>query len=174
LVRSISSRTALLTAAMSTPTCFAMARNQDLGLEVGLEVQLGAHIGPGRLAVLADHDERRQEDGLEADDHGEEPERELVEPRAEPSSPSVEQDPDGEPAEVQVDERHAAGEAGDRIRHPVLVAAQPAEHQALVAGLVRHRHREVRLGQARRRCVTGHARKCARHDPRGGQLRWRP
>ena len=47
------------------------------------------------LAVLADHHERRQEDRLERDDHGEEPERVVLDP---------EPDPDGEPQDVEVDE----------------------------------------------------------------------
>src|SRR5437870_9342686 len=51
----------------------------DLRAEVRLEVELATDVGPRRLAVLADHDERREEDVLEADDHRQQSERELVE-----------------------------------------------------------------------------------------------
>src|SRR5437660_1702366 len=51
----------------------------DLRSQVRLEVELTADVGPCCLAVLADHDERREEDCLQADNHRQQAERELVE-----------------------------------------------------------------------------------------------
>src|SRR5947209_11687911 len=76
----------------------------DLRTQVRLEVELAAHISASRLAVLTDHDERRQEDGLQADDHGQQTKRKLVELQRRAEKAHVEEDPNAEPEGVQVDE----------------------------------------------------------------------
>ena len=57
------------------------------------------------LPVLADHDERRQEDRLRGYDEGE----------AGPGAGLHEQHPADEDHRVEIDEWHGAGELGDRI-----------------------------------------------------------
>src|SRR5437764_146396 len=108
----------------------------DLRAEVGLEVQLAADVSAGGLAVLADHDEGGQEDRFEADDHGEQPERELVELERGAEGADVDGDPDAEPHRVDVDELEGAGEVGDLVGGPVLGPHQGADEGLLVAGLV--------------------------------------
>jgi hypothetical protein len=71
--------------------------------------------------VLADQHEGREEDRLHRRDHREYDERGV--PGGHAGGPSeVGQDPEAEEGEVQVDEPHAPGEAGDRIRDPFLDA----------------------------------------------------
>jgi hypothetical protein len=69
-------------------------------------------IGP----VLADHHERRQEDRFQRNDHGEQPERVVLD---------LEKDPRGEPDDVDVDEHHRAGESRDRVGDAVLGILRP-------------------------------------------------
>src|SRR5437899_2746360 len=64
------------------------------------------------LPVLADHHERRQEDGFQRDDKGERGPRALLE----------DQHPDREERHMDVDEVHRPGEGRYRIRHPQLHA----------------------------------------------------
>src|SRR5262245_60136143 len=71
------------------------------------------HLTLGVGSVLADHHERREEDGLERDDHREEAEWIVL--YAEP-------DPEAEPEDVDVDEEHRAGELRDLVRDSVLNA----------------------------------------------------
>ena len=58
-------------------------------------------------AVLADHHKGRQEDRLQRHDHGQQPKRVVLDSQAEPD-------------DVQVDELHRAGEAGDLVGDAVL------------------------------------------------------
>jgi hypothetical protein len=74
----------------------------------GLALEVGA--------VLADHHERRQEDRLQRDDHGQQPERVALDAK---------DDPDREPDDVEADERHRAGEPGDGVRDAVLQSCRP-------------------------------------------------
>ena len=67
------------------------------------------------LAVLADHDEGREEDRLERDDQGQ--------PR--PGIGLDEQHPARERGGMEVDEGHGAGEAGDRVRRSELGVGGP-------------------------------------------------
>src|SRR5438270_6518988 len=69
------------------PEGLADVDGPDLGPQVGLEVELAADVGALGLAVLADHDEGRKEDGLQADDHRQQTERELVERQPRPENP---------------------------------------------------------------------------------------
>jgi hypothetical protein len=62
-------------------------------------------------AILADHHEGGEEDGLERDDHGE---------QAVGIGLDAEADPAAEPDDVDVDERHRAGECRDPVGHTVL------------------------------------------------------
>jgi hypothetical protein len=62
-------------------------------------------------AVLADHHEGREEDRLERNDHRQEAVWVLLDAEA---------DPAGEPDDVDVHERHRAGEGGDPVCDPVL------------------------------------------------------
>ena len=73
---------------------------------LGREVVVGLRSLELRLAVLADHDERRQEDRLERDDQGQ--------PR--PRIGFDEQHPARERGGMDVHERHGAGEPRDRVR----------------------------------------------------------
>ena len=50
-----------------------------LGLDVDVVLDVAAHLVLLDLPVLADEDEGREEDGFEADDHRQKPERERVE-----------------------------------------------------------------------------------------------
>src|SRR3954453_14262083 len=118
------------------PQRLADVDGPDLGPEVRLEVELAADIGPGGLAVLADHDEGGEEDRLEADDHGEESEGELVELERRPEDPDVDEDPDPEPDGVEIHEIERAGEAGDLIGGPILGPEDGVEDRAFVPGLV--------------------------------------
>jgi hypothetical protein len=67
---------------------------------------LAAAVGSLLLPVLADQHEGRQEDRLEADDQGEQPEREGVEDQALTEDPFVAQQPRSESDDVEVDEGH--------------------------------------------------------------------
>ena len=85
-------------------------RTGELGVRpqllcLGREVVVGLGALELRLAVLADHDERRQEDRLERDDQGQ--------PR--PRVGFDEQHPAREGDGMDVHERHRAGEARDRV-----------------------------------------------------------
>jgi hypothetical protein len=71
----------------------------------GLSLEVGA--------VLADHHERRQEDRLERHDHRQQPVRVTLDP---------EDDPDREPDDVEIYERHRAGEPSDHVGNPILDA----------------------------------------------------
>jgi hypothetical protein len=64
----------------------------------------------GRLPVLADHDERGQEDRFQR--HGQRQRR--------PRLGLDEQHPDGEYHDVEIDELHQSGEPGDPVRDPQL------------------------------------------------------
>src|SRR5690349_3594302 len=82
-----------------------------LELELGLdEVVVGLGLLEGRLTVLSDQDERREEDRLEGDDEGE----------RRPGTALGEQHPQGERDGVEVDEQHRPRERSDRIGHPDL------------------------------------------------------
>jgi hypothetical protein len=76
---------------------------------------VGDHLSLRVRAVLADHDERREEDRLERHDHGQEAEGIVLDP---------EPDPAAEPDDVDVDERHRAGERRDLVRDAVLDLAR--------------------------------------------------
>ena len=85
-------------------------RTRELGvrpqlLSLGREVMVGLGAVKLCLAVLADHDERRQEDRLERDDEGQ--------PR--PWIRFDEEHPAGEGDDVDVHKRHGARERSDRI-----------------------------------------------------------
>jgi hypothetical protein len=66
-------------------------------------------VGP----VLADHHEGRQEDRLQRHDHGQQPIGVVLD---------AQDDPGGEPDDVEVDELHRPGEPGDLVGDPVLQA----------------------------------------------------
>ena len=97
-----------------------------LGPKVVLEVDLGTQLRARRLAILADHDEGREEDRFEADHHREEPEREAVEMEAQTGEAEVAENPHGEPDAVRIDEPHGAGETSDAIGSFVFGAAPGA------------------------------------------------
>jgi hypothetical protein len=87
-------------------------------------------VGP----VLADHHERRQEDRFQRHDHRQQAERIALD---------AEDDPDREPQNMEIDERHRARESRDDIRYPVLQIRGP---RFSVPG----KSRVDRLGQLRR------------------------
>src|SRR5215207_4887774 len=64
-------------------------------------------------AVLADHDECRQEDGFQRHDHGQQSERVVLDAKA---------DPEAEPDDMEVDELHRARPQRDVVGNPVLPA----------------------------------------------------
>src|SRR3954451_7705151 len=76
-----------------------------------LPLLVGENLSLGVRPVLADHHEGREEDRLERDDHGQQAEGVLLDAEADPAA---------EPDDVNVDERHRAGEGGDLVRDPVL------------------------------------------------------
>jgi hypothetical protein len=76
-----------------------------------LEVGCGLPLEVG--TILADHHERRQEDRLERNDHRQQSGRIALD---------AEDDSHREPNDVEVDERHRAGEPGDDIGNPLLDA----------------------------------------------------
>ena len=79
----------------------------------GLPLVVGQDLAFLVGAVLADHDEGRQEDGLQRHDHGQQPVGVVLD---------AEDDPGREPDDVEVDEQHRAGEAGDLVGDAVLQA----------------------------------------------------
>jgi hypothetical protein len=87
--------------------------------QADLEVEVGPLVRRRGHAVLADQHEGREEDGLYRCDHRQDDERGI--PGRDAGNPAeVGHDPDAEEGEVQVDEPHTAGEAGDRLRDPLL------------------------------------------------------
>src|SRR6476659_7917167 len=76
----------------------------------GLPLLVGDGLTLRVRPVLADHHECREEDRFERDDHRQQSVRVPFD--AEP-------DPAAEPGDVDVDERHRAGERGDPVGHPV-------------------------------------------------------
>jgi len=76
-----------------------------------LPMLVGNDLPLGVGAVLADQNERRQEDRLQRHDHRQQPEGVMLDARA---------DPHREPDYVHIDERPGAGEAGDRVGYPIL------------------------------------------------------
>src|SRR6185369_14056149 len=94
----------------------------ELGdFELGFEVDLVFDVAPDAvffgLAALAEEDEDREDDRFQRDDHGEQAEGEGIEQRRLPARQpvDVEQDPDGEEEQVQVEKGEAAGEGGDPV-----------------------------------------------------------
>src|SRR3954447_2746326 len=76
-----------------------------------LPLLVGENLSLGVRPVLADHHERGEEDRLERDDHGQQAEGVLLDAEADPAR---------EPDDVEVDERHRAGERRDLVGDPVL------------------------------------------------------
>src|SRR5947209_5949756 len=152
----------------------------DLGAQVRLEVELAADVGPRRLTVLAHHDEGREEDRFEADDHREEAEGELVEYDRPADEPHVEQDPQPEPDRVEIDEVERPGEGGDAVGGAVLGPFDRIDERALVADASEEDREQVSVldavglvdgaaGGTAERCVggrgVGHALQCALAPP---------
>ena len=104
-------------------------RELGVGLQfllLGHEVVVGLGLLEGCLAVLADHDEGREKDGLQRHHQ-----RQLR-----PGVGLHEQHPQGEDHGVDVDELHRSGEGGDGVGDPQLQVGG-------ATGLVRHHDRVV-------------------------------
>ena len=86
-------------------------RNLEFGLQVDLIVDVGADMVLGRLAVLAEQHDHRQEDRLKRDAHRQQAERKRIESRQ--ARDRIEADPDQEPDGMEAEKRQAAAEGGD-------------------------------------------------------------
>src|SRR5919198_5421242 len=136
----------------------------ELGLDVHVVLDVGAHLVLLRLTVLADEDEAGEEDGFERDDHREQAEGEGVEAAravgVAREEEGVQRNPEGEQEGVDDEEGDAAGEPGEPVGDPLdegqalldllVDVARDARAQELV-GLARHlahrrQHVERRLG----------------------------
>jgi len=80
-----------------------------------LVLLVGEHLSSRVRPVLRDHHEGREEDRLQADDHCQQPIRVLLDGQ---------QNPEGEPRQVDVDEAHRPGEAGDHVCDAALQAVR--------------------------------------------------
>ena len=84
-----------------------------------LRLDLVADGAQPLLPVLRDEHERREEDRLQRHDHGEQAEREWIERSEDGDELQVPDHPREKPHGVEIDERHAAAEAGEEVGHPL-------------------------------------------------------
>src|SRR5215217_1463129 len=122
-----------------------------LSEEADLEVEIGALVRFSLHAVLTDQHERGKEEGLDGGFHSEN-DKGLI-PLGDTRDPTeIGADPEPVHDEVDVDEQHAAREAGDRIGDLLLgrglcLFALPALRQSLDIAL-QHGTEPRRAGQA--------------------------
>ncbi len=144
------------------------ARDLVLREQVHLQVEIGALVGDGLHPVLADEDERGEEDGLDGGRHRQDHERRVE--AGQPGERQVPDDPGAEQDDVDGDEPHAAGEPRDAVgqallpRLPALLASAALEQRPDVP--VEHRGEAVGV---LRRARAVHARQCGHAPARGAR-----
>ncbi len=124
-------------------------RHFVLGQQIDLQIQVGAHVGDDRRAVLADEHEGREEDRLERHDEREQTVGKRIE-AAMPDPSLVLGDPPHEPHDVDVHEPHVSGEPGEPVGQAVL------QRRVRLFGRAHVRHRvDVPLNDVGERGIVG-------------------